>query len=164
MAEIIFFRGAPGVGKSTLSSKIKPFFPNGITIEVGFFLKLFNGFEDGDSAHYSNTLDCIYDLSLKYLNMGYHPILIVGPMKHLRMNNHFLFKIKNDYRIVTLVAEKDILEYRIDNRPVGFKDKTVAHVVNQDMKLHRFEKELYIDTSEKDSNEVFNEVRKFLNL
>jgi len=164
MADIIFFRGAPGVGKSTLSKEIMPFFPNGITIEVGPFLKLHNSFEDGDSAHYSNTLDCIYALSLKYLNMGYYPILIIGPMKHLRMTNHFLSRMKKDYSIVTLVAENSVLDYRIDNRPIGFKNKTVAHEVNKNMKQYRFDKELYIDTTEKNPDDVLIEVKKFLNL
>lgn len=162
--DIIFFRGAPGVGKSTLSKKIKSLFPNGITIEVGPFLRLFNTYEDGNSNHYSNTLDCIYALSLNYLNMGYYPILIIGPMKHLRMENHFLSKIKNDYCIITLIAEKEVLDFRIDNRPVGFKNKVVALEVNNNMKLYRLDKEFLIDTSNKTPDEVFDDVKKILNL
>lgn len=164
MTELLFLRGAPGVGKSTLSKKLKSIFPKGITIEVGPILKQFNGFQDGDSTHYSNTLDCIYLLSLNYLEKGYHPILIIGPFKQKRMNNHFLSKNSNNYSIITLVAEDETLNYRIDNREIGFKDKVAAHITNSDMKDHRFGNELYIDTTYKSPDEILDEVKVFLNL
>lgn len=164
MTELLFLRGAPGVGKSTLSKKMKSLFPKGITIEVGPFLKQFHSFKNGDSDHYSNTLDIIYLLSLNYLKKGYGPILIIGPFKHKRMNDHFLSKMKNNYFIITLVAEDKILDYRIDNREIGFKDKTVAHITNNDMKQYRFTREICIDTTFKSPDEVLNVVKNFFNL
>jgi len=164
IADIIFFRGAPGVGKSTLSHKIKPFFPGGVTIELDAFLKFFNSFKVGDPRRYPDALDCMCKTALEYLDKGYYPIFIISSMKYQRMIDHFLSKIKTSYSIITLIAENDVLDQQIDSRSVGFKDKNASHEVNENMKQYRLNNEQVIETTGKTGDEIFNEVKKLFNL
>lgn len=158
--DIIFLRGAPGVGKSTFSRNLKPFLFKGVTIEVGPILKMINAFQDGNSMQYSGTLDILNKMIKLYLKLGYKPIVVVGPMKAARMKNHFIKKMKG-FRllIISFYASENDLYVRIDGRKNGFRNKKVAKKVNIDIQKNRLSNEWVVDTSGKNESEVYNEVR-----
>src|SRR4051812_13158168 len=112
-ADIILVRGAPGVGKSTLSARLKALFSFGATIEVGPFLKMIHAFEDGNSQQYSDSLDLICRLALLYLERGYHPVFIVGPLKSPRVQN-FFEKVPAEigFKVITLCATNNDIDIR----------------------------------------------------
>ncbi len=158
--DIIFLRGAPGVGKSTFSKCLKPLLPKGVTIEVGPIIKMINAFEDGNSKQYSNTLDILRQTIRQYLKGGYKPVLIVGPMKSARMRDHFINKMADlSWLIISFYAKESDLFARIDGRKNGFRDKKVAQKVNLDIQTYRLPNEWVIDTSGKNVSEVFSVVR-----
>lgn len=164
MPDLIILRGAPGVGKSTLSTEIKNIFKKGVTVEIGSLLKMVNGFEDGNSKLYSDTIENARSLGLNYLRKGYSPVLIIGPFKSARIQNHFLNAMDRDikYLIISLVAKDEDLNYRIDQRLTGFKDKNIAYAVNKDIINFSFENEIRFDTSVKTSEEIFIEIKHIL--
>ncbi len=166
MVSIIIIRGAPGVGKSTLSKRLNDLFHGGVTIEVGPMLKMINQFEDGNSVQYSDTLNAIYLLTLNYLESGYMPIIIIGPLKATRIQMHFLHKLQKEikYIVITLIATNEDLSHRIDKRSIGFKNKTVSYAVNDDIINNYVANEIRFNTSGKSEEEVFEEVRINLSL
>jgi predicted kinase len=158
MHQIIIIRGAPGVGKSTLVRRLKSKFKNGVTIEIGNMLKLINNFEDGNSKQYLDTLENARILCLNYLKAGYAPILLVGPFKAARMRNYLTGKLDKDvsYLVITLLATNHTdLSDRIDGREIGFKDKSISYIVNEDMLNYEIGNEIRYDTSGKSPEEIF---------
>ncbi|MBB3054296.1 adenylate kinase family protein [Mucilaginibacter gotjawali] len=162
-ADIFLVRGAPGVGKSTLTAGLKKLFPRGVTIEVGPFLKMINAFQDGDKKQYSDSLELISDLALRYLEKDYRPVFIVGPLKALRVQ-HLRERLPAEvnFKLISLYAGNEDIDRRIDGRVIGFKDKNVAHVVNSDIMDRILPDDIRFDTTNKNADQVFQEIKEYL--
>ena len=152
--DIIILRGAPGVGKSTLSKLMKKEFPEGITIEVDALRGMIHNVKWVDKKEHTTALNATVAMCKEYLKSGYRPMIIVDTLGASRMKSFVsslnALKIGDSlvsHVTISLWCRWPDLENRIMARGDGFKDLNASRIINNEMGNPAFTPEIVIDTT-----------------
>jgi hypothetical protein len=184
--DLIVIRGAPGVGKSTLSENLKKYFPEGVGIETDTVRKMINRsdwFPSGvsDGFTYRSDEQGIHGIEAAgavcrcYRANGYRPVLLVDtftiPHYHKiasliheaepALSWHILALYCTDKELVSRLSRRMLLT-RFTGRGTVFFDKESAIRVNEGVRNHRYSNETFIDTTGRSPKSVLNEALQIL--
>ena len=157
--DLIIVRGAPAVGKSSLGRRIKKEFPEGFVVEVDDLRGMINSVKWVHKEEHLNALNATESLVKSYLKAGYNPAIVIDTFNPTKLK-WFTEKFRdNNFVVISLFANNEVLENRLTNREKGFKDWDMTKILNDEVEKYRHEKEILIDTSELDKEQV---VQKFM--
>jgi predicted kinase len=164
--DLVLIRGAPGVGKSTLSENLKKHFPDGASVEVDYIRGMINRVEWIHAQQDIHGVEAAWAACRAYLANGYNPVMLFDT-----------FGIPKYKKIVSLIhASRPALSYltialyctdgelisRITQRKNGFSDRKKSLLLNEEVRNHRHRNETFIDTTGRSTESVLNEVLKIL--
>jgi len=161
--EIILVRGAPAVGKSSLGRKLKKIFPKGVVVEVDTIRAMINDVKWVKKEEGKNALRATEKLCKSYFNDGYKPIIIISTFNQSKLQYFVDFFNNNKLIVVSLYVINKVLKHRLDHREKGFKDWDITKIINDDIKKYRHPKEILLDTTELNKDQVFNEFIALIN-
>jgi broad-specificity NMP kinase len=145
--DLIIIRGAPAVGKSSLGRRMKKEFPLGFVVEVDDVRGMINSVKWVHKEEHLNALNATEALVKSYLNASYKPAIIVDTFNPSKLK-FFCEKFQNNnFVVISLYANNEVLENRLTNREKGFKDFEMSKILNDEVEKYRHEKEIFIDTS-----------------
>ena len=160
--DVILIRGAPGVGKSSASKRLRKLFAGGAIIEVDLLRGMIANVRWVDAAQHMVALDHARLLADAFLAKGYRPVIIVDTFSRGKLVE-FTASLPWDYRVVSLYAAPSILAARINHRPDDqFKDLEASNTLNNEVQATRHPHEALIDTSELDPDSVASELHRIL--
>ena len=156
--ELILVRGAPGVGKTTLATRLRAHFPKGITVEVDSFKGMVNLLDWKDTTQYYHILEAVATTCRSYLDNGYAPVIVVDTLSSETLEDFMTILQKSLLQpsclIITLLCDPGVLELRIHSRKKGFSLIEPSLAVNDDMRKYRVFNELSVDTTARSPDEV----------
>jgi adenylate kinase family enzyme len=184
--DLIVIRGAPGVGKSTLSENLKKYFPDGIGIETDTLRKMINRSEwfpstvlNGSTHHCDEQgihgIEAAGAVGRSYLANGYRPVLIVDTFTIPHYNkiesfihesqpaiSYYIFALYcTDKELVSRLSRRMFLT-RFTGRGTVFFDRESAIGMNEEVRNHRYSNETFIDTTGRSPKSVLNEALQIL--
>jgi broad-specificity NMP kinase len=164
--ELIIIRGAPGVGKSELSRRIRKVIPQGVTIEVDAIRGMINGTKWVDSQEHAQALRASWAVCRSYMQEGFRPIVLVDTFtpNKLGILHDLITRDAPDLNglTISLYCEDDELKKRITGREDGFKNLELSVKINQEVTKYRRPFEVFIDTTTMTKEEVLDEVLKVI--
>lgn len=164
--DLILVRGAPGVGKSRLTGKLKTCFSKGITIEVDSVRGMINNVEWINSTQHLHALQSTWAVCQSYSDAGYSPVIVIDTFGPSKLKN-FVTMIDNSpqkrrYIIISLFCEPESLIKRIKGRKNGFSEVEPSLILNEEVRKYRHPEEKMIDTTGKTPELVLKEVLDLL--
>jgi predicted ABC-type ATPase len=164
--DLILVRGAPGVGKSTLTEKMKACFPKGITIEVDSVREMINRVEWMNGTQHLHALQSAWAACQSYANAGYSPVIVIDTFGPYTMRD-FVSLIdhspqKKRYIFISLFCEPEALVTRITGRKNGFSEIETSLILNEEVRKCRHPEERMIDTTGKTPDQTLTEVLTLL--
>jgi len=184
--DLIVIRGAPGVGKTTLSENLKKYFPGGVGIETDPLRNMIHRVEwspstgpDG-STHRSeeqgiHAIEAAWEVGCSYRANGYRPVLLVDTLTPPRYHKiealihesepslswHIIALSCTDRELVSRLSRRVLLT-RFTGRGSAFSDRDSAIWVNEGVRNHRYSNETVIDTTGRSPESVLNEALHIL--
>jgi predicted kinase len=137
LPDLIILGGAPGVGKSTLMSKLRAHFQNPPTIEFSDVRNLYldSKWERASPSEERMAFDILLYALRIILSKGIKPVLLTDFQEQRLLTFQEAFR-EYRYRIVTLYAEEDeLVRERVIARDDGFKDHEAAMRWNREVRL-----------------------------
>jgi hypothetical protein len=184
--DLIVIRGAPGVGKSTLSENLKKYFPGGVGIETDTLRKMINRshwFPSGvlnETTHRCDEqgihgIEAAGAIGRSYRANGYRPVLLVDtftiPHYHKieslihesepALAWHILALYCTDRELVSRLNRRMLLTC-VTGRGIAFSDREAAIRVNEGVRNHRYSNETFIDTTGRSPKSVLDEALQIL--
>lgn len=145
--DVLLVRGAPGVGKSSAVRELRRLLGCGATIEVDDLRRMIVAVRWVDREHHLVALDHARLLVRSFLDKGFVPVVVVDTFSR-RQADPFARSLGRSYRIASLVAERPVLEQRIQSRPVdAFRDVAASMTLDAEARRDRFEADTLIDTT-----------------
>lgn len=150
-ADLILVRGAPGVGKTTLSHLLNGAFPRAAVVELDSFKGIVTFPEGIDRARYRQVQESAWKACRSHLEHGYRPVIVVDTFSPAILWE-FLALVHQSPReyssvIITLVCDPGVLEMRLKGRQSIESCIRPSLAINEDMKTYRIFDELLVDTT-----------------
>ena len=166
MYEILIIRGAPGVGKSTLASKLRKEFPSGVTVETDHIRAMINSVKWVNTEEHLHALDATWEVCRSYRDC-YTPITVIDTFSPSKLK-YFISKFDSEsvpvnYLVISLYCTDEELKRRILNRPSGYKEVDNCLILNHEVAKYRHANEIHIDTTHLQPREVQKLVLEALN-
>ena len=128
--ELIIIRGAPGVGKTSVVSMLRSKVAGGIFIETDTLRAMVNHVDWDDTRTHLNAVQASKTLAFAFLEMGYRPVFLIDTLSGGTLD----IVIKDcpyEYRIISLVADEELIKTRIEKRKSNFMNVEKAAQVNR---------------------------------
>jgi len=160
--ELLLVRGAPGVGKTSATRRLRANIPEGAIIEVDGLRGMIANVRWVDTAQHLIALDHARLLAGAFLDRGYRPVVLVDTFSRGKLTA-FTASLPWTYRIASLYASPQVLRDRVLRRPEGqFKELDACLLLNDEVAQNRYPHESRIDTSELDADAVAEQLRALL--
>jgi hypothetical protein len=184
--DLIVIRGAPGVGKSTLSENLKKHFPGSVGIETDSLRNMIhgvawfpstglNGSTHRSDEHGIHAIEAAWAVCRSYRANGYRPVLLVDTftIPHYnkiaslihdsdpRLSWHIITLSCTDKELISRLNRRLLLT-RFTGRGIAFSDRESAIRVNEGVRNHRYSNETCIDTTGRSPESVLNEALQLL--
>lgn len=150
--DVIIIRGAPGVGKSLASKCLASHFPKGVRIEVDILRAMVISVDWTNQTEHINILLIATGAVRDFLKLGYKPVIVVDTFSGNKLtqflNNICAHGNCLDIHAFALVAASEVLNIRVENRPLGqFKEIDICQKLNKAVLKHIHPIEKLIDNS-----------------
>jgi broad-specificity NMP kinase len=184
--DLIVIRGAPGVGKTTLSENLKKYFPGGAGIETDPLRNMIHRVEWSPSTVQDGSLqrseeqavhaiEAAWEIGCSYRANGYRPVLLVDTLTPPRYHKieslihesepslswHIITLSCTDRDLVSRLSRRMLLT-RLTGRGIAFSEKDSAIRVNEGVRNHRYSNETVIDTTGRSPASVLSEALRVL--
>lgn len=150
--DVIIIRGAPGVGKTSLSKELASHFPRGVRLEVDALRGMVISVDWTNQQQHKDMLTLAAHVTKQFLRLGLKPVIVVDTFSGDKVAP-FIESLKQhqeppSIQVFALHASPEDLAQRLHARPEGhFKDAVVSKKLNADvLKIIRPEDAL-LDTS-----------------
>jgi len=164
--ELVIIRGAPGVGKTTLSEALKRCFPGGVSIEIDHIRGMINSVAWIHVQQDINSIEAAWAAGRSYLENGYRPLFLIdsfGILKYKRIISMIhASRPELSCHTLALYCADDELVSRIRSRKNGFSDIKNSLALNREVRDHRHRNETFIDTTGRSPESVLDEVLRIL--
>src|ERR1700710_720739 len=104
----IFITGQSGVGKTSVSQRLKKSFPAGATIELDSVQALLHTECQADSLQYHDVFGAASLMALHFRECGYGPIITVGYLTDSLLREWDKAGAPGETRVYTLTASDEV--------------------------------------------------------
>lgn len=165
MNNLLIIRGAPGVGKSSVSKLLSAHYKNGVTIEIDEVRRMINSVTWTNSKEHLNAIEATRCLLVSYATSNYDPVIVVDTLS-MGTIKLILDRLPEEIncKVISLIAKEKIIKARILNRNSGFKDYELSFKVNSSISNEKLKNNYIIDTSDLDVGMVFHKAIKIMGL
>ena len=165
--DVIIIKGAPGSGKSETAEILSAHFKKSIKIEADIVRSMIVSVDWMDLRDHVNTLNIAADMTLKFLQYDYKPVIIIDTFScgKIKGFTDILYKscINLSVKIFSLHVKDDELKKRLKSRKDDkFKDFLLSKEVNDDIIKLKTEDEIIIDTTGKTAKDTADEIFNIL--
>ncbi len=159
LPELILFKGAPGVGKSSAARHLADRFASGVRVEVDDLRRMVVSVKWTDQSEHRKILLLSAQVAAGFLHSGFAPVILVDTFSGDKIDG-FLAAFRSQRPesrvfVAVLHASDDVLRDRVHHREAGgFRDQAVSMRLNHEAArdLRSFEK--LIETSALTPDEV----------
>jgi len=149
LLDAIILRGAPGVGKSTLGTRLLDRLHDGALIEVDVVRAMLARVDWADRRQHDIALGGGLDLLRCFRAQGRKPVILVDTFSCGRLK--FVQSRFDDERLthytLSLWLTPDDLSRRLRERVSGFREYEPSRILNEEVATNRYPQETLIDAS-----------------
>ena len=165
--DILIIRGAPASGKSQTAKSLTTYFPKGVRMEIDNLRSMVISVNWTNQAEHINILTLSTKLVIDFIKLDFKPIIVIDTFSGNKLSKYLedLYKLdKNlNVKIFGLFTTKEELNKRLAVRANGeFKDYSICHNLNNEVKNEKYQIEYQIDTSDllpiDTSNLIYNKL------
>lgn len=147
--QVLLLRGAPGVGKTRAARGLADVLGTGAVLEVDQLRAMFACGDWGSRRQHEVALRGAMALARQLLEEHISPVLVVDNFGRDSVERALrgLQGVDVEVRVVSLWAEESALIERLDARHVGFQDRGLASLMNEEVRVRRVPHDLLLDTT-----------------
>lgn len=157
--DVIIIRGAPAVGKTTLSKELAKYFPKGVRLEVDTLRSMVISVDWTNQQEHKDVLQVAAQLTRQFLGLGFRPVLVVDTFSGDKVKP-FLDAINEpdlglQVKTFALHASPEVLARRLAARPQDqFRDLAVSKKLNSDVLKILRPADTLLDTSNQTAQQL----------
>lgn len=166
--DVIIIRGAPAVGKTTLSKELAKYFPKGVRLEVDTLRSMVISVDWTNQQEHKDVLQVAAQLTRQFLGLGFRPVLVVDTFSGDKVKP-FLDAINEpdlglQVKTFALHASPEVLARRLAARPQDqFRDLAVSKKLNSDVLKILRPADTLLDTSNQTAQQLAEALINALN-
>jgi broad-specificity NMP kinase len=158
--DVIVVRGAPAVGKSTVSRLLLSRLEAGALVEVDQIRGSMANVDWGDREQHAVALRGALSLVESLVSDAAIPVVLVDVMGRdsLQIVQDWLDRANVSHVTYSLWAERGVLEARMERREGDYRDHQMARWINEEIERDRRPAERLVDTSATEPAEIVIEL------
>jgi tRNA A37 N6-isopentenylltransferase MiaA len=150
--DIIIIRGAPCSGKTQTAKSLTNFFLKGVRLEIDNLRSMVISVNWTNQDEHRNILTISTRLVCDFIKLNFSPVIIIDTFSGGKLISYLdnLNQLNNNLsiRIFGLYTSEEELNKRIESRTNGeFKDYTICHNLNDEVRTEKYINEYQIDTT-----------------